>query len=101
MGILTNKLSSLGAARDLTDSNVNKVIALKPAIVSVTTLNHDSVGNINITGSAATQEDILAYAQELRDSGLFTTVVASISYSSSINELGEQLISYKYAFQMQ
>jgi len=101
VGILMNKLSSLQATRGLTDSNISKVISLKSDKVIITSLNYDSTNRISLNGSAATRELILDYAQVLRDSGLFTTVVSSVNYYSIISESGEQVISYKYVFQIQ
>ena len=97
--IFTAKLSSLAAARSVMNSDLHQVIALKPPTVTVTGVTH-SGSAMTITGSSAKQDEVLAYAQALRDTGGFNVVVTSISYSSEITEEGVLIPSYSFSFQM-
>ena len=86
--------------RDLTDYNMHRIVALKPAPVNVTKVDYSNSG-ISVNGSAGTQEDILGYAQSLRDSGGFTTVVSLITYTPDITDEGIVIPYYTFNFQMQ
>ena len=55
---------------------------------------------ITATGSSGRYADALDYAQALRDSGGFNTVVAMISYNLKTSEVGEQIPYYRFTFQM-
>jgi type IV pilus assembly protein PilM len=78
--VLNNKLNSITATRTLTDSELHQIIALKPSTVDLRGIGY-SADTQSVTGAAGTQADILNYAQALRDSGAFTTVVSAISYN--------------------
>jgi hypothetical protein len=68
---------------------------LKPAAVNLTGMTYDDTAK-TVTGFSGTSTDILSYAQALRDSGAFTTVVSSISYSPIVADTG--VITPKYNF---
>jgi len=97
--IFTAKLSSLAAARSVMNSDLHQIIALKPPTVAVTGVMH-SGSAMTVTGLCANHLVVLDYAQALRDTGGFTTVVSSISYSPTITEAGVVIPSYNFVFQM-
>jgi type IV pilus assembly protein PilM len=99
-GVLTAKLNSITAARTLTDSELHTIIALKPPTVDVNGLAYNA-NNKSVTGSASTQADVLNYAQALRDSGAFTTVVSAISYNPTTDPTtGAVIPVYNFSLQM-
>jgi type IV pilus assembly protein PilM len=93
--VFTAKLTGITAARSLTDSEVHQIIALKPAAVNLTGMTYDDTAK-TVTGFSGTSTDILSYAQALRDSGAFTTVVSSMIYSPIVADTG--VITPKYNF---
>ena len=98
--VLTTKLNSITAARTLTDSEVHQILALKPETVEILTLAYNADSQ-SITGTAGNQADVLSYAQALRDTGGFTTVVSSISYSPTTDPTTGAIIPvYDFSFQL-
>jgi hypothetical protein len=98
--VLITKLNSFTAGHTLTDSELHTIFALKPSTVDLRGIGY-STDTQSLTGSAGTQADILNYAQALRDSGAFTTVVSSISYSPTTDSVTGAIIPvYYFTFQM-
>jgi type IV pilus assembly protein PilM len=98
--VLNNKLNSITATRTLTDSELHQIIALKPSTVDLRGIGY-SADTQSVTGAAGTQADILNYAQALRDSGAFTTVVSAISYNPTTDPVTGALTPvYYFTFQM-
>jgi type IV pilus assembly protein PilM len=97
--VFTDKIKSLTAARSLADSKVNQIIALAPAAVDVNTLAYDAAGQ-TLSGVSGTSQDVLSYAQALRDQGGFTVVVSAISYAPVTLDSGEIVPSYGFTFQL-
>jgi len=97
--VFNTKMDVLQAARNLTDSDLHQVVALKPGAVVLMTALHTGTA-ITINGSSSRYADALDYAQAIRDSGGFTTVVATISYSPKTTKAGEPIPYYKFTFQM-
>jgi hypothetical protein len=95
VNVFTSKLTAITAARTLTDSEVNEILALQPASVNMNSLTYDA-NSKTVTGFAGTAADILSYAQALRDTGKFATVVSSIVYSPIADTNGT--ITPKYTF---
>ena len=56
-----------------------------------------SVSADSISGTSGTSADILNYAQALRDTGDFTTVVSSITYSPITLDSGDIMPSYSFS----
>jgi type IV pilus assembly protein PilM len=92
--IFTNKIKNLTTARSLADSDVNQIIALTPAAVDVNALIYNA-GSQSLSGVSGTYQDILSYAQALRDKGGFNVVVSTISYASGT--IGSQ---YNFTLQL-
>ena len=78
--VLSNKLKSLTAARNLTNSKLQQFIALKPSTIYITGVAYGK-DTQTITGFTGTQTDLLSYAQVLRDTGKVTMLVSSITYA--------------------
>jgi type IV pilus assembly protein PilM len=99
--VFNTKLTGITAARTLMDNEVHQIIALKPTAVNLTGMNYSADGKM-VTGSAENAADILSYAQALRDSGAFTTVVSSIDYSPIVDtDTGAIIPVYNFMLQMQ
>jgi type IV pilus assembly protein PilM len=99
-GVLNAKLNSITAAHNLTDSEVHQITALKPPTVDLTGVSYNTDSQ-TVTGSAGNQADVLSYAQALRDSGAFTTVVSSISYNPTTDpNTGAIIPAYDFSFSM-
>ena len=97
--VLNTKLNTIKTARSLTVHNVQQIMALVPQTVTLDTVTYSDTG-ATLTGSAATQADVLNYAQILRDSGNFSVVVTSITYSSIVNDAGAVIDTYSFSFQI-
>jgi type IV pilus assembly protein PilM len=97
--IFPAKLSNMSAARALTQTQIGKILSLKPATVSFYGISY-SVSTDSITGISGTSADILNYAQALRDTGGFTTVVSSITYSPITLASGDIQPSYSFSLQI-
>jgi len=97
--IFTIKLQDITAARSLTDSELNRIIELKPPTVDVSAVTCNA-NAMTVAGSAATQIDVLAYAQALRDKGGFKVIVSTISYTAIVKDTGEKIASYSFSFLM-
>ena len=93
--VFTTKLTGITAARNLTNSEVHEILALQPPSVNVSALKYNATTK-ELAGFSGTAADILNYAQALRDTGKFTTVVSSIAYSPIVNDSG--VITPKYNF---
>jgi Tfp pilus assembly protein PilN len=78
---------------------MQQIMALVPQTVTLDTVTYSDTG-ATLTGSAATQADVLNYAQILRDSGNFSVVVTSITYSSIVNDAGAVIDTYSFSFQV-
>lgn len=77
----TDKLNSLANSREVTDGDLHAFIELKPGNVTVTRVAYNDT-IITIDGIAGTDEDALAYAKALRDTGGYDPlIVSSITYS--------------------
>jgi type IV pilus assembly protein PilM len=98
-GVFDVKLTTLEAARAMTDSDLHQVVDLKPGTVAVTAVAYNG-GEMNIAGTSAIYLEILSYAQALRDTGGFTVVVSSINYSSEYTEAGVLVPSFDFTFQV-
>jgi len=94
--IFPAKLTNLAAARALTQTQIGKIISLKPAVVYFSGFSY-SVSADSISGTSGTSADILNYAQALRDTGDFTTVVSSITYSPITLDSGDIMPSYSFS----
>jgi len=70
-----------------------------PQNVALGTMTY-SVSGIAITGTSASEADILDYGQALRDTGGFTIVVSSINYATAINDSGIVVGIYNFSFQL-
>ena len=97
--VLITKLNTLDASRSLTDIDAHQIVALKPETVDVTNMGYSDTAK-TVFGSSSTQEEILKYAQALRDSGSFTMVVSSITYSPEVTDTGAVIPTYNFNFQM-
>ena len=97
--VLNTKLNTIKTARNLTVNNMQQIMALVPQTVTLDTVTYSDTG-ATLTGSAATQADVLNYAQILRDSGNFSVVVTSITYSSIVNDAGAVIDTYSFSFQI-
>lgn len=95
----TVKLTNLQTARNLTNSDVHQISALKPETVAVTSISY-GLNGATVNGSAAKQDDVLGYAQALRDTGGFTVVVSSITYSSVVTDTGAVISSYNFTLEI-
>jgi Tfp pilus assembly protein PilN len=92
--IFTDKIKTLTTARSLADSEVNQIIALTPAAVDVNALAYNAASQ-TLSGVSGTYQDILSYAQALRDKGGFNVVVSTISNASGT--MGSQ---YNFTLQL-
>jgi type IV pilus assembly protein PilM len=97
--VFNGKMDALQGMRMLMDSDLHQTVELKPGAVSVTALIHSGT-NMLVHGSSSRQADVLGYAQAIRDTGGFTVIVTTISYSQEITETGEVLPAWDFAFQM-
>ena len=98
--VFTTKLNGITAARTLTNSDVHEILALQPASVNISALTYTNSDKI-INGFSGTSADILNYAQALRDTGTFTTVVSSIVYSPIVADSGAITPKYNFTINMQ
>jgi Tfp pilus assembly protein PilN len=89
----------MAAARALTQTQVGTILSLKPAAVSFTSISYTG-SNDSVSGNAGAQADILSYAQALRDTGGFTVVVSSITYSSATDASGDITPLYNFSLQI-
>ena len=97
--IFPNKLSGLAAARTLTQTQVDKILSLKPSTIAFSGISYNGATD-SVTGTSGTSADILNYAQALRDTGDFTTVVSSITYSPITLDSGDIMPSYSFSLQI-
>jgi len=97
--IFPNKLSVLAAARTLTQTQVDKILSLKPSTIAFSGISYNGATD-SVTGTSGTSADILNYAQALRDTGDFTTVVSSITYSPITLDSGDIQPSYTFSLQI-
>jgi type IV pilus assembly protein PilM len=97
--IFPAKLTKLAAARTLTKTQIGTILSLKPAAVSATAISY-TASQDSVSGSAGSQADILSYAQALRDSGGFTVVVSSITYTPITLESGDIQPAYTFSLQI-
>ncbi|HEX9896626.1 MAG TPA: PilN domain-containing protein [Dehalococcoidales bacterium] len=99
-GVFNVKLDTLEAGRTLTDSDLHQIVALEPDAVAVTGVTYNTGGAITVNGVSADYRQVLNYAQNLRDSGGFTTIVTTIKYEAEYTEAGELVAKYTFSFQM-
>ena len=99
VNVFTTKLTGITAARTLTDSEVHEILALQPTSVNINDLRYEAATQ-TISGFSGTAADILNYAQALRDTGMFTTVVSSIVYSPEVAESGAITPNYQFTLNM-
>jgi len=97
--VLSTKLNTLGTTNTVADGDMQKIVALLPQNVALGTMTY-SVSGIAITGTSASEADILDYGQALRDTGGFTIVVSSINYATAINDSGVVVGIYNFSFQL-
>jgi type IV pilus assembly protein PilM len=97
--IFKSKLTGITGARTLTDSEVHEIIALQPESVVISGVSY-TAGAQTVTGSSGTAANILSYAQALRDTGDFTTVVSSIVYSPIVANSGMITPNYDFTLNM-
>jgi type IV pilus assembly protein PilM len=97
--IFTDKIKSLTAARSLADSKVNQIIALAPAAVDVNTFSYNAASQ-SLSGVSGASQDILSYAQALRDKGGFKVVVATIAYAPVTLDNGQIVPQYNFTLQL-
>src|SRR5208283_1258436 len=97
--VLSTKLNTLGTTNTVADGDMQKIVALLPQNVALGTMTY-SVSGIAITGTSASEADILDYGQALRDTGGFTIVVSSINYATAINDSGIVVGIYNFSFQL-
>jgi type IV pilus assembly protein PilM len=83
--VFTTKLTGITTARTLTNNDVHEILALQTTSVNVSELKYDAASQ-EVTGFSGTAADILSYAQALRDTGAFTTVVSSITYNPIVDK---------------
>ena len=96
--VFTKKLGSISTSRLLTDTDVHQIIAKKQDTVSITGLMYSDTKTV--VGVSASNAEILAYAQTLRDSAKYTVLVATIHYNPIVKENGDVVPSYEYTFQI-
>jgi len=97
--IFTTKMSALGEARALINSDVHQIVALKPGAVIMAAMSHSGTA-MTVTGSASSYQQVLDYALALRDTGGFSTLVARISFDPETTDEGVIIPNYSYNFQM-
>ena len=97
--VFTTKLTGITAARTLTNSEVHEILALQPPSVNISAMTYEA-NSQTVTGFSGTAADILNYAQALRDTGAFTTVVSSIAYSPIVNDSGAITPKYNFTINM-
>jgi hypothetical protein len=101
---LKAKLNSLVSAQAQTESDLHKIVSLKPSAVTLltTALSNSSDGGrqIDISGSAPDKSEIFNYAATLRETGGFTVVVSSLQYSSTFTETGVKTEWYDFQLQL-
>jgi type IV pilus assembly protein PilM len=97
--IFPNKLTGLASARALTKTQIGKILSLKPATVDFSGISYTGTAD-SVTGTSGTSADILNYAQALRDTGDFTTVVSSINYTPITLDSGDIKPYYSFSFQI-
>ena len=97
--VFTSKLTGITAARSLTNQEVHEIIALQPKSVNISSLTYDA--NLQTTtGFSGTSADILNFAQALRDTGKFTTVVSTIVYNPVVDVNGKIIPKYNFTIVM-
>ena len=94
--IFPAKMSSLASARALTQSNIGKILSLRPSTVAFSSISY-SASSDTVSGTSGTDADILNYAQALRDTGDFTTVVSTITYSPTTDDSGNIIPMYSFS----
>ena len=97
--VFKTKLTGITEARTLTDSEVHEILALQPKSVVISGISYTASAQ-TVTGSSGTAADILSYAQVLRDTGTFTTVVSSIVYNPIIADSGAITPNYNFTLNM-
>ena len=97
--VLNIKLNSITTKRTVANADVHQIVTLDIPTVIMTGLNFGDSG-INVNGSSATSTDILTYAQALRDTGKFDTVVSSIAYSPTLSDVGNVIPSYAFTISL-
>ncbi len=75
-GFMQNLLDNLSDRLGKTDVDMGAITGLSAGILDVTDVNY-VIDTASIDGTAAGEDDILAYARALRESGQFSTVVIS------------------------
>jgi hypothetical protein len=108
--VFITKLNNLEMARYVADTDIHQIVALKENTVNLTQLVYiDTFKTVTgySTGSAVTQEEVLKiseevmkYAQSLRDTGGFNVVVSSIQYNSRVKETVGVIGTYDFTFQL-
>jgi type IV pilus assembly protein PilM len=94
--IFPNKLTALAAARALTQTQIGKILSLKPSTVAFSSITYNG-GIDSVAGTSGTSADILNYAQALRDTGAFTTVVSTITYTPLTLDSGDIQPAYSFS----
>ena len=94
--IFPNKLTTMATARALTQTQIGRILSLKPATVAFSGIAYTGSSD-SISGTSGTSADILNYAQALRDTGTFTTVVSTITYTPLTLDSGDIQPSYTFS----
>jgi hypothetical protein len=97
--IFPAKLSNMAAARALTQTQIGKILSLRPLTVSFSGISYIGAAD-SVTGTSGTSADVLSYAQALRDTGDFTTVVSTITYSPQTTDSGDIIPMYSFTLQI-
>jgi type IV pilus assembly protein PilM len=78
-------LANIGATGEVINTDLSQSTAVIVPGLDLSGINHAESG-LALTGRAGTEQDIIQYARDLMDTGLFTEVtIQSITYSSSDN----------------
>ena len=97
--IFPDKLNSMASARALTQRTIGTIFSLRPDTVSFSSVSY-SASFDTISGTSGTDADILNYAQALRDTGDFATVVSSITYTPQTADSGDIIPMYTFSLQI-
>ncbi len=94
---LDTQLASLEEGLDKTDGDLREVVNLLPGNVTLLEIWHE--GNmVTLSGSAAGEDDIFAYARALRSGGRFSEVIISSIRETSGRDLEEEITLYNFMF---
>jgi type IV pilus assembly protein PilM len=94
--VFVTKLQGISTARALTDADVHSIVAKKPDTVNLTGVS-DTTSSRTVTGTSASEQEVLKYAQTLRDTGGYKTVMATITYNPNITTDGVLVKEYDFS----